>query len=229
MEEFTRLKLLIGDKFNNIKTKSILVIGLGGVGGYAVESLVRSGIENIIIVDNDTIDITNINRQIISNTVNIGNFKTDEWKKRIHLINPNCKVNIINQFIDKNNIDLLFENKIDYIVDACDTVETKFLIIKECMKRNIKLISSMGTGNKVDSSKLKIMDIRKTSYDKLAKKLRKILKDNGINKKVMVVCSDEKGYTKVDKVIPSNSYVPATAGLLCTNYIINDILKECDL
>lgn len=226
---FDRFELLIGDNFKHIKNKTILVIGLGGVGGYAIETLVRSGIEKIILVDNDIIDISNINRQIIATTKNIGNLKTDEWKKRIKNINPNCQVDIINEFIDKNNINLLFNKKIDYIVDACDTIETKFLIIKECLNRNIKLISSMGTGNKLDASKLKILDIRKTSYDRVAKKLRKMIKDNKINKKIFVVCSDEIGYTKINKCIPSNSYVPATAGLLCTNYIINDILKECKL
>lgn len=229
MNKFTRFELLVGNKINKIKNTSVLVIGLGGVGGYTIESLVRSGINHIILVDNDKVDITNINRQIISTTNNIGEFKTDEWKKRINIINPNCKVDIINEFIDKTNINLLFNKNIDYIVDACDTVETKFLIIKECLNRNIKLISCMGTGNKIDSSRLKIIDIRKTNYDKLAKKLRKLLKEHGINKKIMVVCSDEPGYTKIDKTIPSNSYVPATAGLLCTDYIINDILKGCDL
>ena len=226
MEQFTRFELLVGDNVNVIKNKTVLIIGLGGVGGYAVESLARSGIEHIILVDNDVIDITNINRQIISTLDNVGSYKTEEWKKRINLINPSCKVDIINDFITHSNITILFNQKIDYIVDACDTIETKKEIIRQCLKRNIKLISSMGTGNKMDSSKLKIVDIRKTSYDPIAKKIRKMVKDEKINKKIMVVCSDEISYTKINKTIPSNSFVPATAGLLCTNYIINDILKD---
>lgn len=226
MEQFTRTELLLKNNFNRLTKTAVLIIGLGGVGGYTVESLVRSGIGHIILVDNDTIDITNINRQIISNLNNIGAYKTEEWKKRIKLINPECKVDIINDFITPSNISLLFDKKINYVVDACDTIETKKEIIRECLKRNIKFISSMGTGNKMNSSKLKIMDIRKTSYDPIAKKIRKMVKDERINKKIMVVCSEEVPYTKVDKIIPSNSFVPATAGLLCTDYIINDILKD---
>lgn len=226
MEQFTRFELLVGDNVNVIKNKTVLIIGLGGVGGYAVESLARCGIEHIILVDNDVIDITNINRQIISTLDNVGSYKTEEWEKRIKLINPDCKVDIINDFITPSNVSMLFNQKIDYIVDACDTIETKKEMIRQCLKRDIKLISSMGTGNKLDSSKLKIVDIRKTSYDPIAKKIRKMVKDEKINKKIMVVCSDEIPYTKVDKTIPSNSFVPATAGLLCTNYIINDILKD---
>ena len=226
MEQFTRTELLLKNNFNRLTKTAVLIIGLGGVGGYTVESLVRSGIGHIILVDNDVIDITNINRQIISTLDNVGSYKTEEWKKRIKLINPECKVDIINDFITPSNISLLFDKKINYVVDACDTIETKKEIIRECLKRNIKFISSMGTGNKMNSSKLKIMDIRKTSYDPIAKKIRKMVKDERINKKIMVVCSEEVPYTKVDKIIPSNSFVPATAGLLCTNYIINDILKD---
>ena len=119
----------------------------------------------------------------------------------------------------------LFENYIDYVIDACDTIDTKVLLIEKCKKNNINVISCMGTGNKMNPSRLKIMDISKTNYDKLAKIMRKKLKDRGINH-VMVVSSDEEGYTKIDKVIPSNSFVPATAGLLLTSYVINDIVGD---
>ena len=222
---FERFELLIGDKINNIKNKTILLLGLGGVGSYACESLIRSGISNIIIVDNDIIDITNLNRQLMTNMNNIGQFKTDVWEDRINSINPNCNVIKINEFIDKSNIDILFKYDIDYVIDACDTIDTKVSVIKECIKRDIKIISCMGTGNKMNPQLLKIIDISKTSYDKLAKIMRKRLNDIGI-KHVMVVSSNEEGYTKIDKVIPSNSFVPATAGLLLTSYVINDIVGD---
>lgn len=226
MKEFERLELLIGDKINLIKKKHVLVIGLGGVGSYAVEALIRSGIENITIVDNDIISITNLNRQLMTYQNNIGKYKTDEIEKRILSINPNVKIIKINEFIDLNNINDLFKEKIDYVVDACDTVTVKLQLIRICKDKNIKLISSMGTGNKMDPSKLKIMDIRKTNYDPIAKIIRKMVKTEKINGKVMVVCSDEIPHTKIIKDIPSNSFVPATSGLLCASFIINDIVGE---
>ena len=222
---FERFELLIGDKINNIKNKTVLILGLGGVGSYTCESLIRSGIENIIIVDNDKIDITNLNRQLMTNINNIGEYKVDVWYDRIQSINPHCNIIKIKEFIDKTNIDILFNKNIDYVIDACDTIDTKVLLIEKCKKNNIKIISCMGTGNKMNPSLLKITDISKTNYDKLAKIMRKKLKDLGINH-VMVVSSDEKPYTKIDKNIPSNSFVPATAGLLLTSYIINDIVGE---
>ena len=226
--QFERFKLLIGDKFDIIQNKTILVLGLGGVGSYVCESLVRSGINNLIIVDNDIIDITNLNRQLMTSHDNIGQYKTNVLAERIKKINPNCNVTIINEFISKDNIDKLFKEKIDYFVDACDTVDTKVLVIKNCIEKDIKIISCMGTGNKMDPSKLKIMDISKTNYDKLSKIMRKKLRNIGI-KHVTVVSSNEEVYTKVEKIIPSNSFVPATAGLLITSYIINDIVGDVNV
>ena len=193
---FSRLELLVGDKINLIHNKTILIVGLGGVGSYAVEGLVRSGIENFIIVDYDKIDISNLNRQLMTNQSNIGEFKTDEIEKRILSINPNCKIIKFTKRIDKDNINELFEFNIDYVVDACDTLEVKLDLIRICKSKNIKLIASMGTGNKMDPSRLKIMDIRKTNYDRIAKVLRKMIRKEKISGKVMVICSDEKAIVK---------------------------------
>lgn len=227
MDQFSRLKLITGDdKFNLINATTVLVLGVGGVGSYAVESLVRSGIGQIIIVDNDVVDITNLNRQLMTMHSNIGKYKVDILENRIKDINPNCKVIKIKNFITKENIDILFNNKIDYVVDACDTVDTKKTIIRKCIKRNIKFISCMGTGNKLDPSKLEIIDIRKTSYDPLARIIRKMVKDEKIKEKVMVVASIEQPIKNNSNIIGSNSYVPATAGLLCASYVINDILSR---
>ncbi len=222
---FDRFKLLVNDKFEDIENATVLVIGLGGVGSYTVESLVRSGIGSLILVDGDKIDITNLNRQLMTNMDNVGLFKTDVWNDRIKSINPNCNVITITKFIDKDNILELFIYDIDYVVDACDTVSTKILLIEKCHELGIKLISSMGTGNKMDPSKLKLVDIYKTSYDPLAKVIRKKCREVGI-KKQMVVCSEEKSRISNISVIPSNSFVPATSGLLMTSYIINDIVGD---
>ena len=221
---FERFELLVEDKINDIKSKKVLVVGVGGVGSYTVESLIRCGIGSITIIDNDNIDITNLNRQLMTTQNNIGESKVDVLKNRILSINPNCNVNAINIFLDDSNIDSIVDDY-DYIVDACDTVKTKVSLIKICNKKNIKLISAMGTGNKMDPGRLEITDIYKTNYDPLAKLIRHECRKMGI-KKLTVVCSSEETIKKGIKVIPSNSFVPATAGLLITSYIINDIVGD---
>jgi len=219
------IKLIGTDNFKKIKTKTVAVIGIGGVGGYAVESLVRAGIQNIIIVDYDIVDITNLNRQIIALQENIGEKKVLVTKKRINDINPDCNVTIIDKKLDEYNTKELFNYKIDYIIDACDTVKVKEQLILECVKRNIKQISCMGTGNKLNPELLQITDIRKTSYDPLAKRLRKFVTDNKIKDKVMVVSSIEQP-KKIEGSISSISYVPSVAGLLCASFVINDIINN---
>lgn len=223
---YERLELLIGDKIDLIKNKTVLIIGLGGVGGYALETIVRSGIGKVIIVDYDIIDKTNLNRQILSLNDNIGLKKTDVAFDRIKNINPNCEVIKIDKLINKENIDILFSNHIDYVIDACDTTETKKCLIRECLNRKIKFISSMGTGNKLEPSKLEIMDIRKTSYDPLAKIIRKMVKDEKLKGKIMVVSSFEEPIKTNSKTIGSTAFVPSIAGILCASYVINDIVSD---
>ena len=222
---FERTISLIGESsFKKIQEKTILVVGLGGVGGYATESLVRSGIKNLILIDHDKIDITNINRQIISTSNNIGNNKVDEFKKRILEINPECNVITHKLFLDNSNKDILNNYKIDYIIDCCDSIEAKKLLIDYSLEKNIKLISSMGTANKLDATKLEITDIRKTSYDPLAKILRKYVNDLKTNKKIMVISSTETPQKK--DTLTTMIFVPATAGLLCSQYVITDIINS---
>lgn len=225
---FERFKLLVDGKFENIQSKKVLVIGLGGVGSYVVESLVRSGIINITIVDNDTIDISNLNRQLMTNINNIGKYKTDELKKRIKSINNECNVKCETTFLDDSNINSIVTSDYDYVVDACDTIRTKIALIKICDQLSIKLISAMGTGNKMDPSKLEVTDIYKTTYDPLAKIIRKECRKHKI-KHLKVVCSKEKPIKSHIKKIPSNSFVPATAGLLIASYIINDIVGDINV
>lgn len=226
MDQFSRLELLIGlDNLKKIKNATVLIIGLGGVGSFALESLVRNGIGKLIIADNDKVDITNLNRQIMSLQNNLGMLKTDVWEKRILEINPKCVVKKITKFITKENINEIFCENIDYIVDACDTIEVKKELIRQSKKRNIKLISAMGTGNKMDPSRLKIMDLMKTSYDPIASILRRMVRDEHINGKIMVVCSDEAPIKTNTKILGSNCLVPSVAGLLCASFIINDIVR----
>ncbi len=218
-----RLELLIGkDNIKLLESKTVLIIGLGGVGGHALESIVRSGIGNVIIVDKDIVDITNLNRQLISTKSNIGQNKVDVAQSRIKEIS-NTKVIKIKEFIGTNNIDTLFNKKPDYIIDACDTIETKYLLIKEAIKRNIKIISVMGTAKKMHPELLEITRLDKTSYDPIAKILRKKLRDNHINNKIMCICSKERPLVKE---MGSNSLVPSVAGILAASYVINDIVGD---
>lgn len=219
-----RLESLIGtNNLNNIKSKNILIVGIGGVGGYTLETLVRSGVENITIIDYDIIDSSNLNRQIITNLNNIGNLKVEEAYNRYTNINDKLKLKVLPMFLSSDNIDSINLEEFDYVVDTCDSVNTKVLLINECIKKNIKIISSMGTAKKLDATKLKITTLNKTSYDKLAKKLRSLI-DKSIQKKLTVVSSTEE--VSEINVLGSTSYVPATAGILITNYIINDIVNN---
>lgn len=221
---FNRLELIIGNKINILKNKTIMVIGLGGVGGHAFESLIRSGIENIIVIDNDIVDITNLNRQILAYQSNIGKPKVEIAKQIAQNINPNCQITSIQIFLDENNIEDIFNRPIDFVIDAIDTIKSKKIIIKKCIEKNIPFISVMGTGNKMHPELLEITDIRKTEYDPIAKIIRKMVKEEKINKKVPVIFSKEKPLIK-DK-IGSNAFVPATAGLLATSYVINTLLED---
>lgn len=227
MHKFDRFKKLIGeDSFENISSKTVLVVGVGGVGGYVVEALVRSGIGKIIIVDGDMVDETNINRQIIALSSTVGQSKVDVFEKRIKDINEKCEVIKINKFIDASNVDILFDYEFDYLVDACDTVSTKLELIDRCILSKRKFISSMGTGNKLDPSMLEIVDIRKTINDPLARIVRKHVKDKKITDKVLVLSSRELPIKTGDRTPGSTSFVPSSAGLLIASYIVRDFINE---
>ena len=222
---FTREELLIGNKIEDLKKKRILVLGVGGVGGYVVESLGRAGIGHLILVDYDTVDISNINRQIIATHSNIGKLKVDCFKERIKDINPECEVITLPIFYNSDNKDLLFSTKIDYVIDCCDSLEAKKNVIIECIARNIPVISSMGTGNKFHPELFKITKLKKTEYDPLAKKLRYLLKDKKELLETEVLYSTEKPVEYKGK-IGSISYVPSVAGLLIVSYVINKFIEK---
>lgn len=222
----SRLESLIGNEnIEKIKKLKVLVLGLGGVGGYTVESLVRCGVSNITLVDGDVIKPSNINRQIIATSRNNNKYKTKEWKKRIKLINRDAIVNIINTHITEDNIEILFSDNYDYIIDACDSSKVKVLLIKMCHEKGIKLISSMGTANKLDASKIVVTTLDKTESDPLARKLRSELKNHKeLMKDVTVVSSTEKAINQ--SMLASTAFVPAVAGLMITNHIVLDIINK---
>ena len=221
---FDRVINLIGEeKFNLLQNKKVLIVGVGGVGGYALETLVRSGIKYIDIIDFDKIDISNLNRQIITNQNNIGEIKVEEAKKRVLSINPEVEINTYNLFLDKSNISEVLSNNYEYIIDACDSVDTKLELIKYSIDNNIKLISCMGTAKKIDPTKLTLTTLDKTSYDPLARKLRKKVKEERINKKIYVVSSSEKALDCEN--LGTLMMVPASAGILCAKFIIDAIIK----
>ena len=223
---FERIINLIGEKnFDKLQNKKVLIVGCGGVGGYALETIVRSGIINVDIIDFDKIDITNLNRQIITNQDNIGKLKIEEAQNRALTINPNVNVKIYPIFLDKDNINDILLNNYDYIIDACDSIDTKIELIKQSLERNIKLISCMGTAKKIDPTKLNITTLDKTNYDPLAKVMRKKVKDLKLNsKKIKVVSSTE--IPLKSEILGSFMMVPATAGILCAKYIIEDIINN---
>ena len=225
--KFSRFEKIVGiDNIQKLADKSVLILGVGGVGGYVTEALARSGIGTLILVDFDIIDETNINRQIIALTSTIGKKKVDVLESRVKDINPDCNVIKISEFIDNSNLDTLFKYDIDYFVDCCDTMTTKKGVIKECISRKIKFISSMGTGNKLDPTKLDIMDIRKTVNDPLARILRKYIKDEKINQKVMVLSSSELPIKTGDRTPGSSSFVPSAAGLIIASYIVRSFIEK---
>ena len=223
--EFERLELLIGkERIDELKNKTVLVLGIGGVGGYVVESLARSSIGHLILVDYDKVDVTNINRQIIATHDSVGKSKVECFKERINKINKDCVVNIYNTFYGEENRDLFFNQKIDYIVDCCDTLNSKVLIIKEAYKRKIPIISCMGTGNKFHPEYLKFAKLKNTSYDPLAKKMRYLLKDNKECLNTWVIYSEEVPVKGLDK-IGSTAFVPSVAGLMLGSFVVNKFIE----
>lgn len=242
MEEiFNRLELLIGkEKVNDLHRKSVAVFGLGGVGSYVVEGLSRSGIGNFILIDGDKVDITNINRQIIATTKTVGKEKVDVEEERIKEINPNAKVIKFAEFVTgiESNLELFNAIKnVDYIVDAIDTVSSKIRIIEFAKENNIPVISALGTGNKLDPTKLKLADIYDTKICPLAKVMRKELKKRNIDSLDVVyseeepikILDDNKGIENEElkkiKKIGSIAFVPSVAGLLISYKVISELLK----
>lgn len=225
MEQFDRLiKLISEDNLNKLKNSHILLVGLGGVGGMAFEVLVRMGIGKITVIDKDKFELSNLNRQVLATYDNINLYKTDCAINRAQKINKHCMVIKKDTFLTKDNIKDILIDKYDYIIDACDTVTTKLELVLYAKEHNINIISCMGTGNRINPTKLVINDIYKTNNDPLAKIMRKLLKQNNI-KKLKVVYSEELPI-KTNDVIASCTMVPNVAGIYLAYQVINDIIKS---
>lgn len=244
LHQFSRNELAIGKKgLDLMKNTSVAILGVGGVGTFAAEALARSGVGKLILVDKDDVDITNVNRQIIALLSTVGQPKADLMKERIKDINPDCEVISLKMFYTEETYEEFFQHKPDYVVDASDTIAYKIHLIKECLKRDIPMISSMGAANKMDPTRFMIKDIFKTHTDPIAKIIRTRLRKEGYKKGVPVVFSDESPIViredakeeigKKDSEIrkaqmppSSNAFVPSTAGLIMASYVVREILKD---
>lgn len=230
---FSRLEILIGtDNFNKLVNSHVAVFGAGGVGGYVIESLVRSGIGEISVIDYDTVSLTNLNRQIIATVDTIGKKKVDVVKERILSIHPHCKVNTYDMMYLKETADSIDLSQFDYVVDAVDNISAKLELIERCQKLNVPIISCMGTGNKLDPSMLEITDIYKTTVCPLAKVMRRELKKRNIKKQKVLYSKEypikpmkSNEGTNKREVIGSTSFVPSSAGLLIGSFVVRELIK----
>lgn len=238
LNQFSRTELILGkENVNKIRQSKVAVFGLGGVGSFVVEGLARAGVENFILIDNDKISITNLNRQLFALNSTIGKNKVDVAKARILDINPNAKVEIHKEFVI-DNFDNILDKSTNYIVDAIDTISAKINLVQKAKEINVPIISSMGTGNKLDPTKLEVTDIKKTSICPVAKILRKELKNRNIDKLKVVYSTEtpilpnkevQKEYIEYgenERTPGSVSFVPSVAGLIIAGEVIRDLIKE---
>lgn len=243
LNQFSRTGILLGKEAMEILNKAhIAVFGVGGVGGYTVEALIRSGIQHIDIIDNDTVSLTNLNRQIIATHSTIGKYKVDVMKERILDINPSAEVNVHKCFYLPETHDLFDFTKYDYVVDAVDTVTAKINLILQAKEAGTKIICSMGAGNKMDPTQFQVADISQTTVCPLARVMRQECKKRKI-KNVKVVFSTEKVLRPIEAIQPekssadnrstvrrdipgSNAFVPSVAGLIIASEIIKDLTGE---
>lgn len=239
ISEYSRTELLIGEQgLKKLKQTSVMVFGVGGVGSHCIEALARCGVGRLVLVDNDRVSLTNINRQSIAYHSTIGKYKTQLMKERIRDINPEIQVHTFELFVLPHNLDLLFEEKVDYIVDAIDTVTAKVALAEEALKRNIPMISSMGTGNKLHAQHFEITDLSRTSVCPLCRVMRKELKARGMYHLKVLYSKEKPVHTEgretgeekgVRRSIPGSiSFVPPVAGLLIAGEVIRDLLGQLE-
>lgn len=235
LEQFARTGLLIGEEnMQKLENAKVAVFGIGGVGGYVVEALARSGVGTFDLIDNDTVALSNLNRQIIATKDTVGQYKTEVMKNRILSVNPEAKVNVHNCFYLPETAQEFNFSDYTYVVDAVDTVTAKIDIIMQAQAAGVPVISSMGAGNKLDATRLTVTDIYKTTMCPLAKVMRRELKKRGV-KKLKVVYSTEKAIKPIGEVEENTgrrstpgsiAYVPSVAGLLLAGEIIKDIIGD---
>lgn len=231
-EAFSRSEIVLGEESTQIlAAKTVAVFGLGGVGSYAVEGLVRSGIGHVVLVDYDTISASNLNRQLYALHSTIGMKKTDVALSRIKDINPEVQVSIHECFLDSFTVSLFDFSSYDYVIDCIDTVSSKILLVEECLKSTTPLVCSMGTGNKKDPSRLEISDISKTSVCPLARVMRQELRKRGVLHQMVLFSKEEpvKAFVKdtngLSTATPGSlAFVPSVAGMLLSGFVVNSFL-----
>lgn len=223
-----RSALLLGNEALEIlKNKTVLVVGIGGVGSFCVEALARTGIGHLILVDKDKVESSNINRQLLATTETIDQVKVIVMKKRIQTLNPECKVDTYDCFYDCSMDEKIFLQKIDFVIDCIDSIKSKQDLAMACIQRDIPFLSSMGTARRLDPSKLEIMELEKTSYDPIAKRMRNWKRKNKIRNKIWVVCSTEPPRpVEAGKPLPSMIFVPASAGLLLASECVKKLINK---
>ena len=245
--QLMRTELLLGEEgIEKLSKARVAVFGIGGVGGYVTEALCRSGVGALDLIDHDTVSVTNLNRQVIALHSTVGQYKTDVMEKRLHDINPDVKITVHKCFYLPETKDQFDFSVYSYVVDAVDTVTAKLLLAEEAKKAGVPLISSMGTGNKLDPSKLRVSDVFETSVDPLARVMRRELRKRGIDHLKVVWSTEESRKPLLDartirmmegspvpeesvrlKDIPgSSAFVPAAAGLLIASEVVRDLIKE---
>lgn len=227
MDKFERTENLIGkDKFKKLQNSKIIVFGVGGVGGYVVENLVRSGINTLSIVDFDKVNVTNLNRQIIALNSTINMFKVDAFKERILDINENINLTCFKQKVCAENIEQFNLSSYDYVIDCIDSFKDKLALINYCYKNKINIVSSMGAGNRYKMTNFEVCDIFETKNDALARKLRLELKKIGV-KKLDVVCSNAISDNLENKSqVLSISYMPSMCGIKLASFVINKLISK---
>ncbi|PIC72835.1 ThiF family adenylyltransferase [Sporosarcina sp. P17b] len=244
LHQFSRNELSIGTEgVERMKGKTVAILGVGGVGSFAAEACARTGVGRIILVDKDTIDVTNINRQLVAYLSTVGRSKSEVMKERILDINAECEVIDLHMFYTDETAEEFFSYKPDYVIDASDTISYKIHLIQQCLERGVKVISSMGAANKTDPTRFQITDISKTHTDPLAKVMRLRLRKLGIPKGVPVVFSDESPIVVREDVLEtvgkadasirkaqmppaSNAFCPSVAGLILASWVLNDIVAD---
>lgn len=230
-EIYARTLALYGEEgFAKLKEKHVAVFGLGGVGSYAVESLLRSGIRKITVIDSDKYSQSNINRQLYATSKTVGRLKTSVVKERAQEINADILVNAYDLYVDGETINQIDFKGFDYVIDAIDFLPGKIAIVKKCKELGIKVISSMGTGNKVSPTSFKVEDIFKTKVCPLAKTMRKLCREEGVESLKVLYSEEEPKNTALNengkRVPSSNSFVPGIAGLILAGTVINELIGE---
>lgn len=229
MEELSRFCMLVGkEKVDILQGKRVIVFGIGGVGGFVCEALARCGIGAIDLVDNDTVSLSNINRQIIALHSTVGKYKTEVMKERIYDINPSIAVNTHNTFVTKENINQFDFTKYDYVIDAIDSVNAKVELAFECERVGTPIIASMGTGNKLNPLDFKVADIYKTSVCPLARVMREKLRKRGVKKLKVIYSTEDPTVAERGEggyVPASCAFTPSVAGLALASEVIKDLIK----